>query len=223
MAHYDDDTKKFIEDVSRNALGVARDISRKRLPESLARKAVGQATKHVMNKEAATNLNAIKVFEELNSRFGSDWQDWEPETLWDTTGYRSTDAQNMVMALQVICKTNFPFEDWSVFERIVHALNGNDVHFNELVPGEIDHVAWAIKVLQTIRPEEQFSGEVCAYMVACAQNAGLLSLPPKLFPVEAVSQMGPTSVDAAIDSEISTMQAAKIKEIEEYVQLEGHV
>ena len=212
MAHYDDDTKKFIEDVSKNTLSVARDISRKRLPESITKKIVGQATKHVMDKEGAINLHALRVYSELNNKFGSDWQNWEPETLWATTGYRTAEYQNLIMALQVICKTNFPFEEWSVFERVVHAVNGNDVHFNEIVPSELDHIAWAIKVLRTIRPEEEFSSEVCAYIKACAMNSGVLLLPENLFPKESSPD-----IFVELTPEIKDLQKAKLNEISNYV------
>jgi hypothetical protein len=182
MARYDKDTEDFIdhtvgEQVARQALGVVKDVAKGRhVAESVVRRAIG-AGAAVMTKEGQSTPRAL--FSLLNEQHGEDWWDWEPETL---RAEIDLDDIEIVQALQVLCRTNYPFEEWHVFENVVHALTGNVVHFGSLQPVEMDEAACAIKLMREIRPKQEFDDEVCGYLAACAKHAGIVYLPSDLFP-----------------------------------------
>lgn len=193
MATYDKETQDFIDSVAgktkhpadkekliRQGVGIVRDISRGRpLSEIVARKSIGGLTRHEMAKEAAPTLSVINLYSKLNDKYGEDWHDWEPETLWQTISLDqlfgiSDELKNMIQALQVVCKTNFPFEEWNVFENIGHAFNGNMVDFSTVQPLELNEIAWTCRALESIRPGTLYEDEVDGYIAACMKNAGVV-------------------------------------------------
>lgn len=123
----------------------------------------------------------LKLYKTLNDRYGHEWWDWEPETLWSMMGGPSTEVRSIVMALQTVLNTNFPFELWNVFEKVGHAFNGGNVDFEVVQPLEPDEVSLTIYILKTIRPKIDFEPDVLGYIAATAHEAGLAWLPPELF------------------------------------------
>lgn len=255
MAIYDDATKDFMSSVgdqtehkplitpklvARQAMGIARDLTRPskgQIEAAIAKRVMSLATKTTINQmEKEAGVSALGLYHTLNENYGFDWHDWESETLWQTLhmerGIEPTEeVKNLVQALQVICKTNFPFEDFSTFENVAHALNMNPVHFDTMQPLEPTEIALTIKVLQTIRPKEEFEDDVLGYIAACCLEAGLVALPTDLFPEgcqEFLDKMSPhvdpDLVQEALlapeeyDTETTVgIQRERIKEIREYL------
>lgn len=169
MARYDEDTQQFMD-------GVSGYINSQLQIRPTA----------VFNKTA--NVGALRLYEWLNSHYQESWWDWEPETLEKTIHDDFSETvdeimSNLLHALQVISKTNAPFESWHVFEKVGQALNENPVNFGYVQPLEMDEIAWTIKVLKTIRPQEEFEPEVRGYIAACAKHTGFVFLPEEYFPV----------------------------------------
>ena len=254
MAHYDDATKDFMSSVAhdkpqeknipklvaKQALGVARDLAKPKHQReaALAKRVVSLATRTTLNNmEKEAGVSALGVYNTMNDYYAMDWHDWEPETLWQTLlmerGIEPTEqVKNLVQALQVICKTNFPFEDFSTFENVAHAINLNPVHFDTMQPLEPKEIALTIKVLQAIRPKEEFEDDVLGYIAACCLEDGLVVLPPDIFPKECQSFLDKMSahVEPDLVQEVLTplkdydpesmvgVQIERIKEVREYIE-----
>jgi hypothetical protein len=222
MAHYDNDTKKFMDDVAekehhspvsagkliaRQGIRTIQDIAttpRTELPSRLVRRALAVATAveqhhHHHNhppqgqeyfdhikKAPIEKRGGVDLYKYLNDKYSNAWHDWEPETLRHTLDRDGVDlddeVMNSIQALQVICKTNAPFEEWHVFEKVGQALNNNPVSFGHVQPLEMDEIAYTIKILQDIRPKEEFEDDIKGYIAAAAKEAGMVYLPEDLYP-----------------------------------------
>jgi hypothetical protein len=257
MAHYDDATKDFMVSVvdektdrkpgtagfvARQAMGLAKDLKRPggkaKVEAAIARRVLSLATKTTLGSmEKEAGVSSLALYNTLNEYYKSDWHQWEAETIWQTLelerGIEPTEEiRNMVQALQVICKTNFPFEDFSTFENVGHALNMNPVHFDTLQPLEPEEAALTVKILQSIRPKEEFEDDVLGYIAACCLEAGMVALPTDLFPEgtqELLDKMSPhvepdlvqealTSPNGEYDTESMVgVQRERIREVREYI------
>ncbi|NDC22529.1 MAG: hypothetical protein EBZ49_00140 [Proteobacteria bacterium] len=241
MARYDEDTQKFIDEVSddrstkekliRGAVNVAKDVARKQpLVPTIARRAVQAGTHKVLEKES--NVPVLKLFEELNDEFKDGWWDWEPETLWQTfEGIRPSDElKNMIQALQVVVKTNAAFENWHVFEKVSHAFNENPVLFSAIQPLELDEIAYTHKILKTIRPKEEYEDEVLGYIASCAKRSGVVYLPEGVFPKGCQKFLDDLGNDLSLKNEVAKIwpkcedgeeaagvQCSRLSEIVQYV------
>lgn len=198
MAHYDKETKKFMDDVSkkeelslkgqvaRSASSIAKQVARGRpISEAIARQAIAIPTFAALEKSGSMKI--VAIFKLLNSHYEHDWWNWEPETIWQTlqTDHQleaSEAIKNIVQALQMIVNTDQAFEHWHIFEKVAHAFNENPVSFGTMQPLELDEVALTIKILEHIRPKAEYQDEVCAYIAACAKNSGVVYLPKEYFP-----------------------------------------
>lgn len=222
MARYDKDTEKFMEDVSdgekssnrgfavRQLVGVAKDLSKDphRIEGALAKRVLSYATKatvHSLEKNASDSI--IGIYNMLNQNFKQEWFDWEAETLWRTLdldfGVHVDDAmKDAVQALSVICKTNFPFEDFHIFEKVGHAISLNPVHFSEIHPLEPYEIAKLCKILLMIRKGEEFSIEVLAYIGSCAKHAGFVFLPEDIFPKDSQTYLDNLGNDEILKNQV---------------------
>jgi hypothetical protein len=134
----------------------------------------------------AGGIGPIGIYRLMNEHCARKWWDWEPETIWTTLsqdhGIEATEQiRNVVLSLQVILSTQQPFENWHVFEKIGQAFNMNSVDFGTLEPLELTEAALTIKILNAIRPNQEYDMEVHGYIAACARLAGVLVLPSKYF------------------------------------------
>lgn len=198
MVYYDQATKDFMEkfadtpeedsreSVAKKALGVVSAVVAKK-PKALIGPLARVIASELLKKEAEALI--LKIYQLLNDKYDREWWDWEPETLWKTllvdgvanVGSQTAELKNIVMALQLLVNSNVPFEAWHIFEKVGHALNHNPVDFAIIQPLELDEVALTLKIMQTIRPKQEFEPEVCGYIAACAKTAGVVYLPDELF------------------------------------------
>jgi hypothetical protein len=127
----------------------------------------------------------VQIFNVLNQRYGTDWDDWEPETLWWAIrrdfGPVGELARNKIGALAVAARTDAPWQDWDVFENC--GLAWNDIipvfgAYQLLVPMQI---ALAVHVLREVREEEEFANEVNAYIASILEEHGWVYAPPEWF------------------------------------------
>ena len=219
MAQYDKPTSEFINTVSdgvkepeekekkiKSVLGstlkTMRGVTGGNPLSFGLRTALSLGTKKLMEKEG--KMSVVNVFNYLNSKYKSEWHDWEPETIWQTLldddGIEATaEIKNLIQAFQVVAITNQAHEDWQAFENVGHALNMNVVDFSEVQPLEVNEAAFAVHVINLIRPKKieedkvydkfqednrpdhGFEKEIWAYIAASAKDAGLVFLPPELF------------------------------------------
>lgn len=154
--------------------------------KALGRVLVRAAAQEFIDKQGSVHVLGLYKF--LNDHYGRNWWDWEPETIWAEL-HRDhfpegtpEELKDMVMALQVLVNSNSPFEHWHIFENVSHALNSNPVMFDTLQPAEPDEIALTIKILEKIRPKQEYDREVLMYIAVCARSAGMVWLPEDLFP-----------------------------------------
>ncbi len=89
-------------------------------------------------------------------------------------------ARNKISALRVAVSTDLPWLDWDTFEDC--GLSWNDIvpvmgTYQPMTPMQ---TAFAVHVLRTIRPDEEFSAEVKAYIAAVLDDHGFV-FAPELF------------------------------------------
>jgi hypothetical protein len=249
MAHYDQATKDFINEVSsdqkptqeagkipfavKQVAGLARDLSKGRgqVEPAIAKRIIRLTTGHTVKElEKTSGVSALSVYTLLNQHYLDEWHDWEPETLWQTLEMEhaiqpSDEIKNLVQALQVICKTDFAFEDFSVFENVGHAINMNPVLFGQIQPLEPDEAALTVKVLRSIRPKEEFEDEVEGYIAACAKRAGMVYLPDDIFPSDCQRFLDAIGNDMSLKYRVITnssgedveIQIGRIQEVRDYI------
>jgi len=183
--------------------------------------------------------SVLKIYSLLNDKYDRDWWDWEPETIWTTISKeleipieeKDRVFKDMVGALQVLLSTDQPFQSWSVFENTCHAFNGNMVLFGQLQPAELNEIAWALYVMGRIQPKAELSLSVTGYIAACAKNAGVVYLPPDIFPVVSQKQLDSMHNDLGLKSQVASIwpkvlvndsalsiQLMRLKEIKEYLE-----
>ena len=197
-----EEKSKKIKDVLGSSLKAVRGITTGGPVAFGLRAALGIGTKNLMEKEG--KMSVVNVFNYLNSKYGAEWHDWEPETIWktllDDDGIDATaEIKNVIQAFQVIATTNQAHEDWQAFENVGHAINMNVVNFSEVQPLEVNEAAFAVHVINLIRPKKVeedkvydkfhednrpdhgFEKEIWGYIAASAKEAGLVLLPRELF------------------------------------------
>jgi hypothetical protein len=258
MARYDDLTKQFMSDVllektseedthkgeflTRQGVGIVKDLATSHTPGDLARKII-KRTLAVATKvpelgshpEGIVKKSGLDLFEYMSNRYEDRWYHWEPETIWQTLEYDGITAdeelRNSIQAFQVVTRTNFPFEDWHIFEKTGHAFNNNPVNFGQVQPLELDEIAYTIKILTAIRPQEEFEDDVKAYIAAAAKEAGVVYLPTNLYPegcqqfldkmgneMSLKEQVAKKYPDKGDENSALGVQLARLSEIDNYVK-----
>ena len=235
MGRYDEDTQRFMDEVSdkphpaeraiKQAIGVTDALVHKRLsvPRLVSREIVKSLVKE------GSDQSILQLYSNLNDKFGRSWWAWEPETLWTELPEPTDELKSAVQALQVVLNTHYPFEHWHVFEKVGHAFNLNHVDFGLLQPLDADEAARTCAILRAIRPKEAFDPEVLTYIAVCAHSAGLVWLPRELFPEGCQAALDQITFDNQLrdlvaktwpkviqgDSALA-LQTQKLEEIREY-------
>lgn len=230
MAHYDKDTEDFMSELAGTTKSVAKQVLKGRpLSAALAREAIKAPTFHALEKQSG--MKVLDVFQLLNEHYNHDWWDWEPETIWRTLkldhDIESTEeVKNIVQALQVVVKTDFPFEEWHVFENVAHAFNRGPVNFGQMQPIDLDEAALAIAILKKIRPKSEYQQEVCGYLGACAKHCGMVYMPEEFFPKCAQTYLDSMGNSEELKHMVMTkgsgeaydVQINRLKSIRQYVE-----
>jgi hypothetical protein len=185
----------------------------------------------------ASVSDALGIFHSLNERYGDAWHDWEPETLSQTIAMDlekppSGGMLDILQAFQVILKTNQAHESWHVFENVGQALNENHVDFDIVQPLRPDEVAFAVRVIDSLR-KEKYDQEVLAYMAACAKHSGMVFMPVSYFPEGCQAFLDGMGNDEGLKASVERkytsgegggdmqekIQLDGLKEIEDYVRV----
>lgn len=182
------------------------------LTHLFTRKEIFPDEKHAASKPES---NPLKVFGLLNEQFGREWFDWEPETLWATFGEgagikMSGSWKNVILALQTLVATNQAHEHWHIFENTVHAFNMNPVDFGTLQPCEMDDIAKAMKIMNTIRPKTEYEPEIYGYIASCARASGVVYLPPEFFGEAAQAALDNLNNDVSLANKVKAIWPDKL-------------
>lgn len=143
-----------------------------------------------ITKQAAaddSNPHVFALHNMLLRTLGPEWVEWLPETLWASLHEEpSRGVKDKILALQLALKTNRPWVEYEVFEKLSTAFNGEVPHQSILEPQQPAECLLTVHVLHTLRADEKFSDEVYAYIAACFAHEGFLHVGslPEMQPVQ---------------------------------------
>lgn len=129
----------------------------------------------------------------LLKAFGLEWLGWEPETVWaevqnDFKSQISEHARAKVNTVRSLHISNFPWEKWQVFEKVIQGLNNNIPRWAMMQAPSIEQLYVGIDMMETLRRME-FTNEVKLYMAASVLNEDVTFVPEPLSFIQAeVSQ-----------------------------------
>lgn len=128
----------------------------------------------------------LLVLEVLTGKYGTEWADWEPETVWwairKDFGPVGTLMRDKIMALRIAATTDVPWNDWDTFENCGLAWNDITPVFNAIQLMTPMQCAFAVQVLRGIREDEEFGHEISAYIAAILDDHGFVYAPEEWFP-----------------------------------------
>jgi hypothetical protein len=117
--------------------------------------------------------------DELTRAFGSEWLDWEPETIlmeirrqYGVTPIES--VKDKIFALQTFLTTDLFWDDFLIFEKIVLAFNDRDVDHDLIQCATPEELAYAMEVSTGLREKKSFVRDIPEYIRACHREAGVL-------------------------------------------------
>ncbi len=160
-------------------------------------------------------INPIKLKDMLMAEYGTEWIEWAPESIvleafW---GKANDLLLDKVMALQLCLSTDTPWTEWNVFEKVGRCFTNQDVDFMTFQPLSTGECSVTIDIMQQIREDEQFSGEVQLYVANIAFSENLVVLPEDMFPPEMHKQLLNMIYRPELASKVSVAWA-KIKNLD---------
>ena len=180
------------------------------------------------NDSAATTLVAIAI-----DSFGTEWLEWEPETLRlecrDRFGVQLSQlAMDKLMAMTTVLTTNKFYIDVHAFNHICHALNDVRPDFHNFDLAEPDEMAWGVNEVLLVDPPEKnwhdrFSAAVRKFIGIALAEARILN-PPEILAMADIPQTpDSTAEDSYADDPIiyagfHKASQRKTVDIKSYVQ-----
>ncbi len=131
------------------------------------------------------DAHPITLMMALLEKFGSEWFDWEAETLKAEIAITfnspiiSEHNWQKIQAVKAITRTVGFWKEWHIFEKIVQALNNNVPRFDISQRCTMPQLMAGVDIVNTIRKEE-YEEEIQKYISACAIDQGVTYLPPPL-------------------------------------------
>lgn len=122
----------------------------------------------------------------LMDQYGTDWFEWEPETLWREImdDFRapsiSDHVKGKVQAVKTIHISDWCFTKWEIFCPICQALNNNIPDFEVLRRPTISQLFAAVDMMTMIRNDVEFSQEVQDFIGAAMIDSGVTYAPQPL-------------------------------------------
>jgi hypothetical protein len=122
----------------------------------------------------------------LMDQYGTDWFEWEPETLWREImdDFRapsiSDHVKGKIQAVKTIHITDWCFTKWEVFCPIIQALNNNIPDFEVIRRPTISQLFAGVDIMTMIRNDVEFSQEVQDFIGAAMIDAGVTCAPQPL-------------------------------------------
>jgi len=145
-----------------------------------------KVTMFPQNPEPPTVINV------LTYHFGTDWVNWEPETIrqeLDSRGLVARSEQDSpanrilfdcIFAAQLLYSHSGFMDFWRMYEKLCKAFNGSPVMMQEIqttTPAEMAYFRKLINILRNDLKAEDFGTEVRKYQAACCFNSGFYVAP----------------------------------------------
>jgi hypothetical protein len=124
---------------------------------------------------------ALELDRALIEKYGVEWLDWEPETIWQTIRMDwntqiSRINMDKIMAAKLLHVSDSFWRNWDVFQNVVLAFNNVTPLFDRVQDVTVGQVMHALNQAAEIRKEE-FQTEVKYYIAHQAREEGFLWLP----------------------------------------------
>jgi ribosomal protein L37E len=119
----------------------------------------------------------------LLDKYGPQWLTWEPETIWDEIAddFKQTvsihDASK-IQAMKTLHVVETPWKAWEAFVPVCQAINNNIPDFRSLYKPTLAQASYAVRIMNLVNPDEQFSEEVSKFIAACFLDDDVVYLPP---------------------------------------------
>jgi hypothetical protein len=130
------------------------------------------------------DAHAVALGVACHKLLGEGWIDYESRTVYEELsrlgyGLVSESNANKINAFRVAKKTIMPWVDHESFEKVVHGLCGNLIHFEMRTPLSIAQCMVGVDMLRAIQ-QVPFVDDVKRYIAACAKNDELDYVPEPL-------------------------------------------
>jgi len=132
--------------------------------------------------------SALKVYDFLNIALGSDWWEWEIETIDKVIFFKYSTVledvnKDKVLAIRHLCRSDAAFKDWYEFNQIALSFSGCIADFEFLRVPSPGMVINAINCMNAIRPDRngEFGVDVVKYICILLINEGISTPPPSIF------------------------------------------
>jgi hypothetical protein len=147
---------------------------------------------------------------------------FEPETIRQILPEFTDSDIEQLHAIITIAKTDAAFEDFTVFEKIVRALNRHSINFQRREGVLVKWIWYAIAIIKHLRPNKEFSHEVKEYVKFQSSEECIYIYPPEMNIPEshvALDEVIATANDGPFPLPETTMgiQAGKYLTIQKYI------
>ena len=139
----------------------------------------------VSNSLSNQDAKSMDIYNLMNKSFGSDWWEWEIETidkmLWVRFGMVLEDAnRDKVLAIRHLSNSNLAFSDWYEFNQIAVAFGGGALAFDVIVSPTPGVIMSSVELMKAVRPGEEVNSEVKKYISILLIAEGIYVDPPTL-------------------------------------------
>ena len=153
-------------------VGAVPEVEQVEVPETVAPPPPSPAARAIDARNIFSSADAHPLVLEhvLIHHFGREWLDWVPETVYrevELTLKTSIAEVNKgkIAAVMAMHVTTLPWEQWQVFERTIHALQGGLSAVDMLHPPTLDELYVGVSIMNMVRGHD-FSAEIACYCAA---------------------------------------------------------
>lgn len=135
---------------------------------------------------ARNDVHPLKLVAELEDTLGSDWSEWEPETIRESIVKEagvdpSDDVMSKIMAVKIVMRRPEAFfDDWQSMEKISVALNDRSPMMGVIEDVPIEWLSNAVSIVSRLVGPADFGAEVSKYAAARLYDQGYVVAPPLL-------------------------------------------
>jgi len=174
-------------------------------------------------------VHPLALSKKLTTKYGRDWIDWEPETLWETIrdDYScrvNEENKNKIMAVRVLIGSSLFWTEWEVFEKVVAAFNDRVPIFRMKEDVSLGEIAYTVSVANKIR-DRDYGGEIEAFVAAEAFEEGYVKLPEVLsFAQEDLDELSKDTESEKLKSKLGNPLSIVVSDPENPVHIQaGHL
>jgi len=135
---------------------------------------------------AREDVHPLKLMAELEDDLGSEWREWEPETIRQTlikdAGVEpSDDVMSKIMAVKIVMRRpDVFFDNWRAMEKVSVALNHRSPMMEVIEDVPVEWLSNAAAIVEKIAGAADYGDETKNYVAARLYDQGYVVAPPHL-------------------------------------------